>query len=78
MIELIRKVFCIHSISIVSILRYYRLCLHVQTVVWFVGVQCFLFVSKSEIYYVQYQSKVWTHLLIQGFFFVFTIFYIIK
>jgi hypothetical protein len=24
----------------------------------------------------QYQYKVWTHLLIQGFFFIFTIFYI--
>ena len=28
--------------------------------------------------YVQYQSKVWTRLLIQGFFFIFTIFYIVK
>ena len=27
---------------------------------------------------VQYQSKVWTHLLIQGFFFIFTIFYIVE
>jgi hypothetical protein len=26
--------------------------------------------------YLQYQSKVWTHLLFQGFFFIFTIFYI--
>ena len=27
---------------------------------------------------VQHQSKVWTHLLIQGFFFIFTIFYIVE
>uniref|UniRef100_A0A8C7J890 Uncharacterized protein n=1 Tax=Oncorhynchus kisutch TaxID=8019 RepID=A0A8C7J890_ONCKI len=26
----------------------------------------------------QYQSKVWTHLHIQGFFFIFTIFYIVE
>ena len=28
--------------------------------------------------YIQYQSKVWTHLLIQGFFFIFNIFYIVE
>uniref|UniRef100_A0A673XE82 non-specific serine/threonine protein kinase n=1 Tax=Salmo trutta TaxID=8032 RepID=A0A673XE82_SALTR len=28
--------------------------------------------------YIQYQSKVWTHLLIQGFFFIFTILYIVE
>ena len=27
---------------------------------------------------VQHQSKVWTHLLIQGVFFIFTIFYIVE
>jgi hypothetical protein len=27
---------------------------------------------------IQYQSKVWTHLLIQGFFFILTIFYIVE
>ena len=27
---------------------------------------------------IEYQSKVWTHLLIQGFFFIFTIFYIVE
>jgi hypothetical protein len=26
--------------------------------------------------YLQYQSKVWTHILIQGFFFILTIFYL--
>ena len=26
----------------------------------------------------QYQTKVWTHLLIQGFYFIFTIFYIVE
>ena len=30
------------------------------------------------IYDIQYLSKVWTHLLIQGFFFIFTIFYIVE
>ena len=37
--------------------------------------------EKKHYYYpfhVQYQSKVWTHLLIQGFFLIFTIFYIEK
>ena len=28
--------------------------------------------------YIQYQSKLWTHLLIQGFFFIFTIFDIVE
>ena len=32
----------------------------------------------AEGWYIQYQSKVWTHLLIQGFFFIFTIFYIVE
>ena len=29
-------------------------------------------------FHIQYQSKVWTHLLIPGFFFIFTIFYIVE
>uniref|UniRef100_A0A4W5P392 D-isomer specific 2-hydroxyacid dehydrogenase catalytic domain-containing protein n=1 Tax=Hucho hucho TaxID=62062 RepID=A0A4W5P392_9TELE len=34
--------------------------------------------STSQYFPIRYLSKVWTHLLIQGFFFIFTIFYIVE
>jgi ABC-type bacteriocin/lantibiotic exporter with double-glycine peptidase domain len=34
-------------------------------------------IKNKNFIYIQYQSKVWTHLLIQGLFFVLTIFYIV-
>jgi hypothetical protein len=33
---------------------------------------------NGNIVNLKYQSKVWTHLLIQGIFFIFTIFYIVE
>ena len=53
-------------------------------VAWFpeMGIGCGLRPGQerpgAQIDDIQYQSKVWTHLLIQRFFFIFTIFYIVE